>query len=80
MVINPAKSGHQHFSGSGANIVVFERSINRLLITVDSATTLSFDRGANYMTMTAGTYDLQLGSMSELYIGAGVWSGMGLAI
>ena len=78
--MTPAKSGHQHFSGTGADNVFFERSVNRLIITVDAATTMSYDQGVTFMTMAAGTYDLQVGSMERIYFGAGTYSGMGLAI
>jgi len=80
MAVSTLKSGHQHFSGSGAEVIAFARSINRLLITVDGATTLSFDGGQNFMTMTAGTYDIAVGSLKQLHIGAGAWSGVGLAV
>lgn len=80
MAYTPPKSARQSFGGTGAEVIRFLRSVNTIFITVDSSATLSFDGGTTFMTMTAGTYTIPVGSLKELHIGAGTWSGFGLAV
>lgn len=72
---------HQHFSGTGADDVVFGgteivgRSINHLILTVSGSTTMSFD-GTNFIDMTPGTYTFNI-PLKRIWFGAGNWSGIG---
>lgn len=80
MVLITRNSSYQMFNGSGAERLRFARPINRLLVTVDGSTTISFDDGDTYMTLVSGTYMWDLGVVRDILFGAGTWSGCGIAL
>jgi len=77
--IYPLKGSHMHFSGTGAETVYFARGVTTLYITTDASTTISFDGGVNFMTMTANTHVFINTSIKQLAFGAGTWSGVGIS-
>jgi hypothetical protein len=78
--IRPTKGTFQHFSGTGANVVRFERTITNLIITVTGTVQFGVD-GAKYVTLAAGTHQLLNVHIKDLYlIGVGTYEGFGVAL
>lgn len=82
-------SGHMHFSGNGAGKVRFGKTTDRLprvvthlYLTTTGATTISFDGGANFMDLTAGTHVFPYPHTHEIHFGdgSGNWSGVGISV
>lgn len=78
--ITTENTTYQMFNDSGANTIEFGRAINILIITVDASTTISFDSGDTFMTLTAGTYNWDVGLIKTLVFGAGTYSGVGISV
>lgn len=78
--IRPEKTTFQYFSGTGDNVVRFERSITNLIITVTGTVSFGVD-GVNYVTLAAGTHQLLNVPIKNLYlIGGGTYQGFGVSI
>lgn len=77
--LTTANTTFQMFNSSGANKLTFGRAVNLLILTADSSTTISFDGGTTFMTLTAGTYHWDVGLVKVLHFGAGTYSGCGIS-
>ena len=64
-----------HFGGTAGQGIFFDRAIGHLLVNVTTATiTLSFDQGANAITLPIGFHSFPVGTINQITIGgAGVW-------
>jgi len=76
--INTENKSAQFFSGTGANTIIFGRSINRLLITTSGSVSMSYD-GVDFLPITAGTYEFNLRAAKLYFSGGGTYSAFGLA-
>lgn len=78
--IRPTKGTFQQFSGTGTNVVRFERSITNLIITVTGTVQFGVD-GTNYATLSAGTHQLINVPIKDLYLqGGGTYDGFGVSL
>lgn len=78
--VTPNKSGHMHFSSTGAGAVPFQRLITHLYVTASGgSTTISFDGGNNFMALADGTHVFPYPNVKTVHFGAGTWSGCGVS-
>lgn len=77
--VKPAKTAHQHFALSAGDDVQFERPITNLIVTVAASTTLSFDGGANFMSVATGTHQFRGVYLKEIHLGTGSCTGVGIS-
>jgi hypothetical protein len=68
-----------HFSGSGADDVLFGRAVTALYLTTSGSATVSFDGGTNFMALDDTTHVFLYPNTKTLFFGAGTWSGVGIA-
>lgn len=71
----------QYFSSTGTETTEFRRPITNLVVTFAGVNNMSLD-GTNFMSMTAGTYQLDhLGLVKSIsWTGAGTRVGFGIAL
>lgn len=79
MTQNITGTGHMHFSGSGADTIKFGRGVVHLYLNVSSSTTISFDGGNNFMSLSDGNHNLLFVNVKRVDFGAGTWEGVGIS-
>lgn len=77
--VTPNKSGHMHFSSTGAGTVTFNRLVTHLYVTTSSSATISFDGGSNFMALSDGTHVFPYPNVKAIQFGAGTWSGCAIS-
>jgi hypothetical protein len=81
MTTELAAKSHVYFDSSIDTSFIFGRSINRLLITVESGTVrISFDGGDNHMALAVGTHQLDVYQARIQFTGGGTFSGYGISL
>lgn len=67
-------------AAAAGGVVTFNRPINKLILTVETATvTMSLDGGANFMVVAVGTHYFELYEY-QIHFTGGAFSGFGISL